>query len=329
MSISHQLEIGGDANTSLHLNISGVDNGGNQVGELEFSIYAVDRSSGSPIFTCELSLEEIQRLQNHFSKYSVIVDANVTEVGKFVAVTDGTEALVQIMEAAVPSDLLPALKNLASNQLSKEDIETILGRKDALEEYALMLDNPDDYSESDWQAFFERQEWIFGYGLKYQYLQIIQREAYVSGTTVGGGNAVISDFLLSDNRFTKLVELKTPRTKLFEARRNRSDSWRLSTDLTDAVSQILAQKANWEIEATTRNHDSEGNLIQEGASDVECLLVIGDSRLISGTDHAIEIKRKTIELYRRNLRNIEILFYDELYERAKFIVEGSSDTAGV
>jgi len=32
------------------------------------------------------------------------------------------------------------------------------------------------------------------------------------------------------------------------------------------------------------------------------------------------IKAKTFELYRRNSRNIEILTYSELYERAYYIV---------
>ncbi|MBC8029235.1 MAG: DUF4263 domain-containing protein [Pyrinomonadaceae bacterium] len=138
-------------------------------------------------------------------------------------------------------------------------------------------------------------------------------------------NDVISDFLLSDARFTKLVELKLPNTtSLFENRRNRSDSWRLSTDLTDAISQILAQKANWELQARNRNYDAAGNLVRERASDVECILVIGMHATISGSEHEIEIKLKTLELYRRNLRSIEIVLYDELFDRAGFIVAGQA-----
>jgi hypothetical protein len=35
------------------------------------------------------------------------------------------------------------------------------------------------------------------------------------------------------------------------------------------------------------------------------------------------IKKKTFELFRRNSRTIEIVTYDELLERAKFIVSDS------
>lgn len=35
-----------------------------------------------------------------------------------------------------------------------------------------------------------------------------------------------------------------------------------------------------------------------------------------------EIKKKTFELFRQDSLNIEILTYDELFERAKYIVDG-------
>lgn len=38
-----------------------------------------------------------------------------------------------------------------------------------------------------------------------------------------------------------------------------------------------------------------------------------------------EIKRITFELFRRDSRNVEILTYDELYNRAKFIVNQHSE----
>jgi hypothetical protein len=253
----------------------------------------------------------------------MVRNATADTTGKFIEASGGTEELLSLLGAADVSSLIPALKNLVEKKLSGEDVNTILGRKDALELYREMLDNTDNYTEPHWQEFFEQNEWIFGYGLKYKFLQILQREAHVSGTDLDGKNSVISDFLLSDTRFTKLVELKTPNTKLFENRQNRSDSWRLSTDLTDSVSQILTQKANWELESTSANYTRDGKRISEFAYDVECILVIGQFSNIEGSEREITIKQKTLELYRRNLRNIEILFYDELYERARFIVEGA------
>jgi hypothetical protein len=92
--------------------------------------------------------------------------------------------------------------SLVSNRLSEDDINTILGRKDALEVFSHMLENSGSYTEPNWQVFFEANEWIFGYGLKYRYLRILQREPHFSSTNLDGSNDVISDFLLSDTRFT-------------------------------------------------------------------------------------------------------------------------------
>ncbi len=42
----------------------------------------------------------------------------------------------------------------------------------------------------------------------------------------------------------------------------------------------------------------------------------------SSNELELEIKKKTFELFRNDSRNIEFLTYDELYDRAKYIVEG-------
>jgi len=57
---------------------------------------------------------------------------------------------------------------------------------------------------------------------------------------------------------------------------------------------------------------------------VDCILIIGTSEQFSGNNKESEIKSSTFELYRRNMRNIEIILYDELLERAEFIVNGSN-----
>lgn len=323
MSIDHSFEIACDQFSSVFLNISGVNEGGHDTSTVSANLYAYDRKTGASKFTCSLSLSQLSSLFRHLSKYSMVRDGEVANTGKFVEISGRIEELLSILSCANDETLIPALKSIIGNRLSHNDVNTILGRKDSLQTFKNMLDDSNSYSEQEWQEYFENNEWIFGYGLKYKYLKILEREAHISRTDLNGGNDVISDFLLSDTRFTKLVELKTPSTNLFENRRNRSDAWRLSSSLTDAVSQILAQKANWELEGAGSNYSSTGERIVEAAYNVECILIIGKHSSITGTDREIEMKRKTLELFRRNLRSIEILLFDELYERAKFIVEGA------
>lgn len=220
-------------------------------------------------------------------------------------------------------DQRKVLVELSQNHtFTKVELDILSGRKKGMDEFTKMM-NDDKINEGLWQKFFESNPWIFGYGLSYKFLKILQREARVSSINVDGKDTVISDFLMSDKRFTSLVELKKPNTKLFQEEQNRSRSWRLSNDLTWAVSQILAQKAEWEIKSNEEQFDNNGNPITEISTDIKSILIIGHSSQFSGPDRESRVKAKTFELYRRNLRNIEILTFDELHDRAKFIINNN------
>lgn len=329
MSIKHSYLIGQDAVNELVFNISGLDSESKDVSSLSATIFAHSVITGESRFTCNLSIDNLRGFYQHLSQYHAIRDNSATSTGRFIEVIGDHNEIMKVLEHSENASLILALQHIISNRLTNGDINTILGRKDALAEYEAMLNNAQDYKEGHWQAFFERNEWIFGYGLRYKYLKILQREAHVAGADVSGLNSVITDFLISDSRFTKIVELKTPMTKLFSATQNRSDSWRLSNDLTDAVSQILTQKANWEIKSLEKNYTSDDSLITEETYDTECILIIGSLSGLEGTPKELAIKRKTLELYRRNMKNIDILFYDELLERAKFIVQSAEVLEGV
>lgn len=322
MSVDHSYLIGTDGINNLQLNISGLDRYSQDISNLKANIFAYCSNTAIPKFTCQLEIDHLRRLYQHLSQYSVIRERTST-TGNFVEVRGNQQEIMQLLEHAESTSLILALQHVINNRLTNDDINTILGRKDALREYQRMYDNADNYIETEWQRFFERNEWIFGYGLRYKYLSILQREAHVSHTDLNGSNDVIADFLITDSRFTKIIELKTPQTNLFVNRQNRADSWRLSNELTDAVSQILAQKANWEVESQRDNYTAEGNLINERTCDPECILIIGALGDVTGTDREKVIKKKTFELYRRNLKNIDIICYDELLERAKFIVRSA------
>jgi hypothetical protein len=179
--------------------------------------------------------------------------------------------------------------------------------------------------EKAWQYFFQKNEWIFGYGLDYRFKEILQKEAHVSDNEIDGSNTVITDFLLGDSMFTTFVELKKPSTLLFGNNKNRSNSWTLSDELINAVCQILEHKASGQIKLDKGQYDGFGNLIKQKAYDSKVILIIGNWNELthSKSDLELEIKKKTFELYRRDSRNIEIVTFDELFERAKFIVEGS------
>jgi hypothetical protein len=212
------------------------------------------------------------------------------------------------------------LESLSRDQLTKMDLDIISGRKSGLEEFRKNLFESTKWDEPDWQKFFANNTWIFGYGLDYRFLKTLRKEAHISNVDLDGKNEVIIDFLLGTTKFTVLVEIKKPETPLFTSKKDRSESWQLSDELTFAISQILSQKAEWEIKSKTQQFDSTGQMITQNTYDPKTILIMGNSVQYSGTSKNDLIKGKTFELFRRNSKNIEIITFDELYERAYFIV---------
>ena len=249
------------------------------------------------------------------------------------------ETRKQVVEILKREDSTSLIKELLNaGNITSEDIVNTGYRKSQLDIFKGLLikedlssyDESENFilpnikSEKEWQRFFMSNQWIFGYGLDYRFQGVLQDECHVSNTDASGKGSVIADFLMGDKKFTSFVEIKLPTTPLFARDQNRSGCWKLSRELIDAYSQILEQKASGQIKIENQTlHDSNEMVISQKSYDSKTVLVIGnlDSELSDNTDLRKGIKSKTFELFRRDSRNVEIITYDELYERAKFIVD--------
>ncbi|MFK5915645.1 MAG: DUF4263 domain-containing protein [Woeseiaceae bacterium] len=251
---------------------------------------------------------------------------SLTNLREKVLVDKEDKELIDSLGKLHGKDRISFLEKMRESDLTKQDLDILSGRKAGLSLFKQKLYVDQDWIEPQWQKFFAENSWIFGYGLDYRFLSILQKEASVSDADLDGKNTINSDFLLGSTDFTVLVELKRPDTALFELSKNRSRSWRLSQYLIQAVSQILAQKAEWEIKSSHTNYNEKGHPITQKTSDPKAILIIGRKDNVIGNPRDYEIKQKTFELYRRDSRNIEILTYDELYERAYYIVNQSLPT---
>lgn len=231
----------------------------------------------------------------------------------------------QIIEELLASGIITStdIVNIGYRKQQLGIFDKLLNDSDYIAIYKTENSITDERLEILWQHFFSKNDWIFGYGLEYKFLGILQKEAHISSTDLSGKDGVIGDFLLGCNKFTVLVELKRPDTDLFK-NKNRSSSWSLSNELIDAFSQILEQKASWQIQAESNannNYNDEGKIIKQKTVDPKTILIIGNSSQYSGETKELQIKAKSFELFRRDSRNVEIVTFDELFERAKFIVE--------
>ncbi|WP_222861704.1 DUF4263 domain-containing protein [Oceaniovalibus sp. ACAM 378] len=69
--------------------------------------------------------------------------------------------------------------------LSAEEVNILLGRRQALETFELRMGD-DQWAEKDWQDFFDGEPWVFGYGLDYRVMRTFDREQFrVEARTTG------------------------------------------------------------------------------------------------------------------------------------------------
>lgn len=207
--------------------------------------------------------------------------------------------------------------------LTDEEINILLGRRQGLEEYEEHM-RLRDWSEAQWEDFFDREQWVFGYGLDYRVMRQFDRQMTVGGGGTDNQNKPVIDYLMSFTDYTVLVEIKKPDTPIFRASRGgRAGTWEFSPDFISAVSQIIEQKAEWLSFAQSGEHYNKAGteVLTARTRNAKSILVMGSRDEFSRADNprAANVMRDTFELFRRENRSIDIVTFDELLERARFI----------
>jgi len=302
---------------------------GEETQKVSFSKFNLEQLRTFIKFLDDVDLKGISEKRIKLADQDELDESNIRQIKTLLAKQGGQEIVETLIEEGIITS--HDIVNTAFRKRGLKIFEKLLGDKNYWKEYADENGLKKTKEEPVWQYFFEKNEWIFGYGLDYRFQEVLQREANVSDSDLDGSNTVIADFLMGDQRFTTFVELKKPTTPLFGKNKNRSNAWKLSSDLQDSVSQILEQKASGLIKMDKPQYDREEELIQQKTYDSKVILVIGHWNELDDANSSRErnIKMKTLELYRRDSRNVEIITYDELYERAKFIVNNKENKKSI
>jgi len=220
----------------------------------------------------------------------------------------------------------------ARNQITTEDVVALAYRRKQLSVFSEMLDEHGGLTEDDWQKYFERNQWIFGYGLNYVFTTGLDGRKLQQ--TIRGPNFVapgkIPDGIMKTRAAVSalcLVEIKKSSTELLKSNQYRPGTWAPSNELSGAVAQCQ-ESLRAAGEALNTHHqfaDDDGNPTGEELMSVQprSFLVIGSLQQFR-TEHGINsVRYQAFEGYRRNLRQPEILTFDELFERARFIVDNA------
>lgn len=228
------------------------------------------------------------------------------------------------------------------SEVTTEDIIAVGYRKKQLDVYENLLNNQNYFeslkakkqcsNEGLWQKYFEKNPWVFGYGLGYIFLSGLDNkklEQVVQGHSVDSNGKRVDALMKTRGIISNLcfIEIKTHSTELLESKPYRSGCWAPSKELAGAIAQVQGTVASAveNLSSKINPNDKEGNPTGEEIYNYQpkSYLVIGSMTEFVSENGVNKDKLRSFELLRKNTSSPEIITFDELYERAKFIVHNN------
>lgn len=236
------------------------------------------------------------------------------------------------------------IDEIIKNKITKDEIINLGYRKKQIEIFKKLLTDKDFFietnkelginkgKESVWQDFFERNTWIFGYGLNYVFnspLDDKKLEQVVAGYNFNSSGKRIDALMKTRGIINSFCfgEIKTHEANLLKQIKDpyRGESWAISDELASSIAQTQksVQKSIKELATKIEIKDKSGNLTGEQIFiyQPKSFVIIGNLSEFKTENGVNEDKFSSFELFRQNQINPEIITFDELYERAKYIVK--------
>ena len=255
----------------------------------------------------------------------------------------GDEAeLARLLAGQDRTMLLEAVRTAVGGSLTEKDIRLISNRKAQLDRFRQLLTDPEYFErerqlaagpEAVWQSLFEENPWIFGYGLNLVACEPLndgKLERITTGANIFTGAGKRSDAVMRSKGFISsllLCEIKTHMTPLLAGTPYRlPDVYQASKDVVGAVAQVhkTAHKALRLVTSELhRLYEDDGTPTDIEISTIRPrqVLVIGHLGEFSERGSTNPEKIASFDQYRRSIQDVEVITFDELYERACFIVE--------
>lgn len=250
--------------------------------------------------------------------------------------------LLDVLEDHDRSEVVAAVGTYLKGHVSERDIQMLVDRRDTVRRFEQLLEDPDYFDaerrrlvktsdEGVWQSFFEENQWILGYGLTLVACDAMVEERLEQITTgadlfSGAGKRVDAAMrtrgLVNSLLFTEIKHQNTP--LLAKAAYRPPDVYRPSSEMGGAVAQVqkTVHKAVRGLADLHAVHDSTGEFRLEVATIMpRQVVVIGHLRQLLGDDESRvnQERLSSFDLYRRSQLGVDILTFDELLERARFI----------
>jgi hypothetical protein len=224
------------------------------------------------------------------------------------------------------------------------DIVALARRRAVLAEFGQLLTDADQFAfarkvrgtgnEGTWQKFIEEYPWLIGSSVAPQFLHSWSRERLeqtVRGYSLAGPGKRADAVLRTAGAVSALVlvEIKHHQTPLLSKDAYRPGVWRVSGDVAGGVAQCqtTADETVNEFGKTLDEKDRAGFTV--GTTFVcrpRTILVVGSlAEFVDDAGHIHHAKFESFERFRRGLRDPEIVTFDELFERARFVLDLASE----
>jgi len=175
--------------------------------------------------------------------------------------------------------------------------------------------NRENSSEEFWQTLLQKCPAVLSQIFPQSMFQL-GNKCYVGGKSINNSGGNLVDFIYASKLTGNivLVEIKTPKTKLL-GRKYRSNAYSISEELSGSFIQVLNYKDQLMKEYYKLSECDGGNAFS--AFNPKCVIVIGtlESELKNGSQY------KSFELFRNSTTNVEIVTYDELFQKAQDILD--------
>ncbi len=204
---------------------------------------------------------------------------------------------VRTLAEKEPAELLELRREI--ELVSLEDLIEIFDKK--LSQTSLQ--------ERHWQEFFNGNAFILQLAFNLPALAFGDQVA-VGGTKFDGSGGKLADYAIKLGLFGNLalIEIKTPKAALLVKRPYRGGVYAPSEELSGAVTQVLDQRHQLQNDINNKKIASKSYDVFTYA--VPCIVIAGRSP-------ATDEEKKSLELYRNNLRDVIVITFDELAAKLK------------
>lgn len=249
--------------------------------------------------------DKIEEQVKHFDGISIIeYDEKFSfyeEKGKImIKVPDNVETIQQAFEKSL--EILNKLISRAENSM--------LGLDGFIKLINIWKENIENNDESFWQSTFKKYSWVIAQCFSMP-LMLFQDQAYVGGTSIDNRNGSITDYAYKNNLTGSLalVEIKNPKANI--TGRKYRNTYTISSELTGSINQLLNYKSNlqkefYKFQAQTSN--------QLKSLNSKCLLIIGKLDVLDN------IQKESFELFRNELKSVDIVTFDELFLKVETMI---------